>query len=82
MPLKQDGRFHGTEANGTVSKKYCSFCFQHGKFTFSEISVTEMKALVNKNKNYPKVFKWYYTSRLGKLERWGQPKETTLLWLN
>jgi hypothetical protein len=33
MPLKQDPKGGGTEANGTRSVKYCSYCRTDGRFT-------------------------------------------------
>ncbi len=33
MPLKQDPEHGGTEADGTKSPRYCSYCYQDGKFT-------------------------------------------------
>lgn len=41
MPLikKED---HGTEADGSQSEKYCTYCYQNGKFTGPEITLDEM----------------------------------------
>ncbi|MFW5804335.1 MAG: zinc ribbon domain-containing protein [bacterium] len=72
MPLSSDGKNNGTEANGTICLKYCNFCYYKGKFVFSNISVREMKELIVQNTKYPRVMKWFYMSKIGKLERWNQ----------
>ena len=46
MPLKQDPKGGGTEANGTRSVKYCSYCLTDGRFTQPAMTVDEMKAFV------------------------------------
>ncbi len=33
MPMAKPGDF-GTNADGSMSKDYCTFCYQRGKFTF------------------------------------------------
>ena len=33
MPIQKSGDF-GTNADGSKSKDYCTFCYQGGKFTF------------------------------------------------
>lgn len=33
MPLQHDPNKGGTNSDKTISKKYCSFCFQNGTFT-------------------------------------------------
>jgi hypothetical protein len=73
MPLKHDPNGGGTEADGTKSKKYCSYCYQEGKFTddcktakdmqdFCKAKLVEMK--------YPKIVAWFFTFGIPKLERW------------
>lgn len=41
MPL-QDENILGTEANGTKSEEYCSYCYQEGKFTAPNRSMEDM----------------------------------------
>lgn len=41
MPL-QDEHILGTEANGTKSEEYCSYCYQEGKFTAPNRSMEDM----------------------------------------
>jgi len=46
MPLGKDKEGGGTEKDGSMSKKYCSHCYQNGEFTNPEITATEMQELV------------------------------------
>jgi len=41
MPLNKP-EDHGTEANGSQSKKYCAYCYQTGEFTGPEMTLDEM----------------------------------------
>ena len=41
MPLDNDTNKGGTNSDGSKSDKYCSFCFQNGKFTDEGISLQE-----------------------------------------
>ena len=41
MPIDKDPNKGGTNSDGSKSEKYCSFCFQNGKFTDEEISLKE-----------------------------------------
>lgn len=41
MPMSEDEHL-GTEANGTLSKDYCVYCYRDGAFTEPEITIDEM----------------------------------------
>jgi hypothetical protein len=41
MPLEKPDLF-GTNADGTKSAEYCTYCFQNGKFTEPTISLSQM----------------------------------------
>ena len=41
MPLDKDPNGGGTNLDGSKSGKYCSFCFQNGKFTDEGITLKE-----------------------------------------
>ena len=41
MPLINDPQKGGTNKDKTISDKYCSFCFQNGKFVDEGISIQE-----------------------------------------
>ncbi len=42
MPIDAPG-LAGTEADGSLSKDYCKYCYQSGNFTDPNISLEEMK---------------------------------------
>ncbi|MCX5800172.1 MAG: zinc ribbon domain-containing protein [Candidatus Eisenbacteria bacterium] len=44
MPMESPDLF-GTEADGSKSKDYCTYCFQNGRFTEPEIA---MQAMIDK----------------------------------
>jgi hypothetical protein len=41
MPLDKDPNGGGTNLDGSKSEKYCSFCFQNGKFIDEGITLKE-----------------------------------------
>ena len=43
MPLSRDEKGGGAEANGKKSSRYCSHCYENGKFTLPNIIVDEMR---------------------------------------
>jgi len=45
MPLDQPGMF-GTEKDGSKSKDYCAYCYQHGAFVNPNMTMAEMKTIV------------------------------------
>lgn len=47
MPLKMDKHGGGTEKNGTISKKYCSSCYQNGTFARPDFTLEDMQKLVD-----------------------------------
>jgi len=46
MPLSKDPLGGGTNADGTRTAEYCSHCYMKGAFTQPNITVDEMRALV------------------------------------
>ena len=73
MPLKQDPQKGGTEADGTKSAMYCSYCYRDGKFTDDFTTAGEMQEFC-KHKlmemKFPKIIVWFFTRGIPKLERW------------
>ena len=41
MPLNKDPKKGGTNADNSISDKYCSFCYKDGKFLDEGISLKE-----------------------------------------
>jgi hypothetical protein len=46
MPFKNDPKGGGTNADNSLSKKYCSYCYQNGKFTQPDMTAEKMQAFV------------------------------------
>ena len=73
MPLKKDPENGGTNADGTKSLMYCSYCYQAGAFTRPDFTVDNMKKLCKeklKEMGFPKLIALLLTAGLPKLERW------------
>ncbi len=67
MPLKHDTNPH------YEGKKYCSYCYQDGKFTQENITLKEMQSLVVKQLvkfKVPKFMAKLMVFKIAKLERW------------
>ncbi|MBL0098486.1 MAG: zinc ribbon domain-containing protein [Bacteroidetes bacterium] len=75
FPLKKDKKGGGTEKDGSVSKKYCSMCYETGKFlTPTEIDTPEkmQKFCIQemKKSGINGFFAWLGTRPIPNLERW------------
>jgi hypothetical protein len=74
MPFKQDPGKGGTEANGSRSKMYCSYCYQNGKFTSPELDTAkkmqEFCIEKMKEQGMSKITAWLFTRGIPRLERW------------
>lgn len=73
MPLKQDPKQGGTNADGSTSALYCSYCYQEGKFTRPDFTVKEMQAFcVEKlvEMKFHKLVAKLMVMSLPRLERW------------
>jgi hypothetical protein len=73
MPMKKDPKGGGTQADGTKSILYCSFCFADGKFTSPDMTMDEMKTLVKgkmKEMGFPGFLAGFFTSGIPRLQRW------------
>lgn len=76
MPLSKDpkGNGGGNNADGKPSYKYCSYCYEDGKFLQPDITAEEMQAFV-KGKlkemgGFMKLFARIFSKGIPKLERW------------
>ena len=72
--MKKDKQGGGTEKDGTITKKYCSMCYQNGEFLSPEIDtaikmqvvcIQEMKKLGMNG-----FVAWLATRSIPRLERW------------
>ena len=74
MPMKKDPQQGGTNADGSKSPEYCSYCFQDGAFSSPEIDTPQkMQAFcIDKMKEMgmPKFVGWLFTRNIPKLKRW------------
>lgn len=73
MPLKKDPNKGGTNADGSTSHMYCSYCFQDGQFVNPEMKVEEMQEFVKgkmKEMGIPGFMAGMFTKGIPKLERW------------
>jgi hypothetical protein len=72
MPMKQDPQGGGTNADGTKSKIYCSYCYENGEFLFKgnvkEFQEVCRKAMVDNGFN--KFMAWLFTRGMKRLPRW------------
>lgn len=73
MPMKKDPQGGGTNADGSKSGKYCSYCYVGGGFT-ADCTAEEMQQFccdhMVKNMNMPKFLAKLFTRGIPKLERW------------
>lgn len=72
MPLIRDNNGGGTNYDGTVNLKYCSFCYQDGEFTFKG-TVKEFQEFCRQKmieSGLSKPMSWLFTRGMSRLERW------------
>jgi Putative zinc ribbon domain len=75
FPLKKDKNGGGSEKDGTISKKYCSMCYENGAFLsppevdtpekMQQFCIREMK-----KDGMNGIFAWLATRSIPRLERW------------
>lgn len=73
IPLHKDPAGGGSEADGTRSTTYCSYCFSNGKFIHPDFNVEQMQQLCIEQLNkrgMPRFMGWIFTRELPRLERW------------
>lgn len=77
MPLKNDPKGGGTEADGSKSATYCSICYADGAFVHQGVSAQEFQAqclAALHQKGMPKVMAWVFTRGIPKLPRWTESR--------
>ena len=73
MPLKRDENGGGTDADGSRSTKYCSHCYQNGRFVLADITAEEMQSRVRDKMvamGFPRFLGTFFARGIPKLERW------------
>ena len=73
MPLKRDEKGGGSNADGSKSKMYCSYCYEKGEFIYKGGNVNEFQEFC-KNKmmegGHSKFTSWLFTRGMKRLDRW------------
>jgi len=73
MRMKKDPQKGGSNIDGTVNTKFCSFCFENGKFLHTNFTVKDMQVhCIDKitEAGMPKIIAWLYTRGIPRLNRW------------
>jgi len=73
MPLKKDPAGGGTNANGSKSTMYCSYCYQNGKFKQPDWTAAQMQDFCKgkmKEMGFPGFLAGFLTKGIPNLERW------------
>jgi hypothetical protein len=72
--MKMDKKGGGTEKDGSLSRMYCSSCYENGKFKRPNMTVKEMQDLVNdvlkKEMKWWRFFRWLAVMQIPRLQRW------------
>lgn len=78
MPLSKDKKGGGTEKDGTVSKEYCSHCYENGSFVHPHLTVNQMIDIVTaklREMYIPKFLAGYFTKDIPSLNRWNKERK-------
>ena len=73
MPLSKDPEKGGTNADGSKSIMYCSYCYKEGNFTQPEFTAKKMQQFCKekmKEMGFPGFLAGFFTMGIPKLERW------------
>lgn len=73
MPLKGDPKGGGSNADGSLSQEYCSYCYANGSFISPQMTIGEMRALVIdklREKGFPRFIARLFAGGLHRLKRW------------
>ena len=75
MPMSKDPQQGGTNADGSQNKKYCSYCYSNGEFTYKCNDVKAFQEHCRQKMvehGYNRFLAWLFTRNLARLERWKQ----------
>ena len=74
MPFKEDPKGGGTNADGSISRVYCSYCFENGKFTQPDFTAAQMQEFVKGKLRelglFHRLFAGFFTKGIPMLKRW------------
>lgn len=71
--MHRDEKGGGTNADGSKSDRYCSHCYEAGKFTLPDITPAQMQQRVKgklQEAGFPRFATWIFTRNIPKLARW------------
>jgi hypothetical protein len=77
MPLNKDPKGSGTNADGSRSTMYCSYCYENGKFLQPNVTAQEMREFVTNKMvemKFPRFIAKFMTAGIPNLERWKAKK--------
>ena len=72
MPMKQDPQGGGTDADGNIYERYCSYCYKDGEFTFNG-TVKEFQEFCRQRMiegGQSGFLAWLFTRGMKRLDRW------------
>jgi hypothetical protein len=73
IPTEKDPGKGGTNADGSKNEKYCSYCYDKGKFRDNFTTSKQMVDFVKeqlKKQGIGGLKRWFYTMHIPQLERW------------
>ncbi len=73
LPLNKDPMGGGTEADGSRSAKFCSYCYEAGAFLGTVKTSKEMQAFCMaqmRKQGMLRPMAWLFTRQIPHLERW------------
>ena len=74
MPLKKSPNGGGSNADGSISKTYCAYCFENGSFKQPDWTAQQMQDFVKekiKRMGFPMaLFANMFTKKIPLLNRW------------
>ncbi len=73
MPLKRDEKGGGTNADGSISQLYCSYCFDQGEFIYKGTNVLEFQEFCKQKMidgGHLRFISWLFTRGMNRLGRW------------
>ena len=73
MPLSKDPQGGGTDADGILSDKYCSYCYKNGVLAGEGMTVEEFQEFCRQKMiedGHNKFLAWLFTRGFKRLERW------------
>jgi hypothetical protein len=75
MPMRKSPNGGGSNADGTISKMYCAYCYENGKFKQPDITASQMQEFVKvklKEMGFHRFFAGFFARGIPKLKRWAK----------